>query len=685
LLEKHSYTKIKKSIKIRILLQFLVKGGRLSDLGTVKFMTIENMKATSFKDTIIEDWQERAAASLKGKPIESLYTNTYEDITLKPLYTKGDLPSEMGGELPGQPDYRRGIHSLGYQSESWHIANRVFYSDIEELKGKLDNVLSKGQTAISFEVKPELFSDNRALVSFICSFKNKYPLSVDAGFLQAPLLAALAIGSKDAGGAEGFVAADPVAEASLIGGLPLEENEFFTQWSRVLEEAAEQLPEVKTVLINTVPYHNSGANAVQELAIAVSTGVYLLNKLLDNGWDIKKALSKFVFHFSIGSNFFMETAKLRAARLLWSKTAEAFGAELEDRKMVISAETSKFTKTIFDPYVNMLRAGNEAFAAVLGGIQYLHTGSFDEPAGTANSFSERVARNTQLVLKSEAHLEKVADPAGGSWYVESLTKELAEKAWELFLEIDGKGGIYETMKSGWLQEQIAETQEKRQQDIATRKKSMIGTNVYANLSDNISEPVVKESKRYYMIDSLDAIIGKIKSEITLKDSLREVKPSFVPLKLTRLAEPYEELRFKSKKLEKKGVNPIVGLICLGELKKHKARADFITGLLSAGGIHAERSGEVDTISAAIEFINSSNARQFVICGDQSAYNSFGPELVQEITREHDVKLYLAGIPDEKQSEWKTSGIQEFLHVRSNALQNLSAMLQEMEVGTNAKA
>lgn len=651
-------------------------------------MTIDNMKATSFKDATFEDWQEKAAASLKGKPIDSLYTNTYEDITLKPLYTKGDLPSEMGGELPGQPDYRRGIHSLGYQSESWHIANRLFYSNVGELKGKLDNALSKGQTAISFEVKPELFSDNRALVSFISSFKNKYPISLDAGFLQTPLLAALAIAGKESGSAEelsGFAGADPVAEAVLVGGLPAEENEFFMQWSKVLKEAADQLPEVKTVLINTVPYHNSGANAVQELAMAVSTGVYLLNKLLDNGWELKKALSKIVFHFAIGSNFFMETAKLRAARLLWSKISEAFGAEDEDRKMVLSAETSQFTKTIFDPYVNMLRTGNEAFAAVLGGIQYLHTASFDEPAGTANSFSERVARNTQLVLKSEAHLEKITDPAGGSWYVESLTKELAEKAWELFLEIEGKGGIYETMKSGWLQEQIAETQEKRQQDIATRKKSMIGTNVYANLSDNISEPVVKESKRYYMIGSLDAIIGKIKSESTLKDSLREVKPSFVPLKLTRLAEPYEELRFKSKKLEKKGVEPIVGLICLGELKKHKARADFISGLLSAGGIHAERSGEVDTISAAIEFINSSDTRQFVICGDQSAYNSFGPELAQKLAREKDVRLYLAGIPDENQSEWKAAGIQEFLHVRSNALQNLSTILQEMEVGANAKA
>lgn len=651
-------------------------------------MTIDNMKATSFKDATFEDWQEKAAASLKGKPIESLYTNTYENITLKPLYTIGDLPKGLAGELPGQPDYRRGIHSLGYQSESWHIANRLFYTNAGELKEKLDIALSKGQTAISFEVKPELFADQRALVSLFSSFNNKYPLSLDAGLLQTPLLAALAAAAKEDGNTEqfsGFAAADPVAAASLTGGLPTAENEFFANWAKVLEEAQQQLPGVRTVLVNSVPYHNSGANVVQELAIAVATGVYLLQKLLDNGWELKKALSKFVFQFAIGSNFFMETAKLRAARLLWSKTAEAFGSGPEERKMVISAETSKFTKTIFDPYVNMLRAGNEAFAAVIGGIQYLHTGSFDEPAGTGNLFSERVARNTQLVLKSEAHLEKVADPAGGSWYVESLTKELAEKAWELFIEIDYKGGIYETLKSGWLQAQIAQTAEDREKDIAARKKSIIGTNVYANLSDDISHPAIQERKSLYMIDSLDAAISKIDADSSLSESFKEIEPTFTPLKLKRLAEPYEELRFRAKNLQDKGVEPLVGLICLGELKKHKARADFISGLLSAGGIHAERSGEVDSISAAIDFINSSEARQFVICGDQSSYNSFGPNLAQEITREHEVKLYLAGIPDDEQNEWKTAGIQEFLHIRSNSLQTLSSMLQEMEVDTNAKA
>jgi methylmalonyl-CoA mutase len=653
-------------------------------------MTIEKMKATMFNQASFEDWQEKASASLKGKPIDTLYTNTYENVTLKPLYTKEDYPAELTGGYPGQPDYRRGIQQLGYQSGSWHIANRIFYSNLAELKDKMDLVLTKGQTVISFEVTPEIFADNQALVSFFSSYKNEYPISLNAGTLQTPLLAALAIANRAArseGKLSGFVAADPIAEASLNGGLPKEENEFFSEWAKMLEEARLELPGLKTVMVNTSPYHNSGANAVQELAAAVAAGVYLVQKLIDNGWELKKALSKMVFHFSIGSNFFMETAKLRAARLLWSKTAEAFGSDKEDQKMVISAETSKFTKTIYDPYVNMLRTGNEAFSAVLGGIQYLHTGSFDEALGAANAFSERVARNTQLILKSEAHLEKVADPAGGSWYIESLTKELAEKAWNLFLEIDSRGGMYETLKTGWLQEQFALTADIRKQDIFKRKKSIIGTNVYANLSEDIREPVTHGRNRKHMDGTLANSMNVMLSDLPIDINFIEIKSNFTALEVKRLAEPYEELRFRADRLENEiGEKPTVGLICLGELKSHKARADFITGLLAAGGIHAERSGEIDNPSAAVDFIRSSSARQFVICGDNPGYESFGPELAQEITAQHSaVKLYLAGIPKEREIQWKTAGITEFLHVRSNAYQILSTMLHDMEVGVDAKA
>jgi methylmalonyl-CoA mutase len=655
-------------------------------------MAIENMKATNFKNASLEDWQEKASASLKGKPLDTLYTSTYEDITLKPLYTKEDILDDMVNDLPGQEDFRRGINPLGYQSNPWQIANRIAYGNLDELEEKITAALAKGQTAISFEMKPALFEDNSKLITFMAKFNSSHPYSINAGYLQVPLLAALIHASNEDGGSSnstGFIAADPVAVASLAGGFYKEEELFFREWSKVIEEANRHLPELKTVLVNTSPYHNSGANAVQELAVALSTGIYLLQKLIEEGWELKKALSKMVFHFSVGSNFFMETAKLRAARLLWNKTVKAYGAAEEEGKMVISAETSMFTKTIFDPYVNMLRSGNEAFAAVLGGIQYLHTGTFDEPSGHTSSFSERAARNTQLILKSEAHLEKVADPAGGSWYIESITRELAEKSWELFLEIDSKGGILEVLKNGWLQEQITQTAEVRKQDIYNRKKSIIGTNVYANLSEHFSEPVHSVSEKVYFGLSLADTLARLSEGEQISESMIEMnnESMFPPITPKRLAEPFEKLRFRSKKLAiDSGAEPLIGLICLGDLKKHKARADFIEGMLAAGGIRSGRSGEINDLEAVNEFINSQNIRQYVICGDGSDYTVLGSEFAEKIKNHHpEAKFYLAGFPEENQANWKAAGIEDFIHLRSDAYQILSSMLREMEVTSHAKA
>lgn len=656
-------------------------------------MTIENMKATSFKNASMKDWEEKATASLKGKPVESLNTHTYEKIVLKPLYTNEDVLADVAGEYPGVPDFRRGIEPLGYQSKTWHVANRLSYRTMDELQEKMNHALSSGQTAISFPVKPVLFTETEKLASFFANLANRYPVSIDAGYLQAPVLAALILANRESGSAEtlyGYAAADPVAEAAAAGVLPASEEDYFKEWSGILDEANRELPELRTVLVNTAPYHNNGANAVQELAVAISTGAFLLQKLLENGWELKTALSKMVFHFAIGSQFFMETAKLRAARLLWDKTAEAFGAMAEDRKMVISAETSMFTKTVFDPYVNLLRTGNEAFAAVLGGIQYLHTGTFDEASEKADSFSERIARNTQLILKSEAHLERVADPAGGSWYIETLTKELAEKAWDLFLEIDKKGGILQALQAGWLQEELAKTAEAREKDISTRRKSIIGTNVYANLSERIDEPEDQKKERVFFPGKLFAVLDKMSAGGSMIDSMEELHSEavFAPLNISRLAVPYENLRFQALRLqERTGSEPSVGLICLGELKKHKARADFISGMLAAGGINANRSGEVHDLSSADEYIRSHNFKQYVICGDQEDYSEFGHEFAAEMKKNHpDATLYLAGLPEQSEAEmWKAAGIEDFIHLRSDAYQILNSLLQELEVYLDAKA
>ena len=228
----------------------------------------------------------------------------------------------------------------------------------------------------------------------------------------------------------------------------------------------------------------------------------------------------------------MELSKLRAARIIWSKVTQLYGADPSLQGMHISAETSVFTKTIFDPHVNLLRAGNEAFAAVLGGIQYLHIMPYDNLTGSS-SFSERIARNIHLVLKEESHLKRVVDPAGGSWYIEDLTTQLAERAWVLFQQIEAKGGILEALKTNWLQNDIDEVYEKRNKDVQTGKQNIIGTTIYKKVNEKVP------------------LIIKNNEEMDLEQGMKiEAIPS------RRLSEPFEILQKNGENLESgKGGDP----------------------------------------------------------------------------------------------------------------------------------
>ncbi|NMD70213.1 methylmalonyl-CoA mutase [Bacillus sp. DNRA2] len=610
-------------------------------------MSMNEMKSIAFPPVSTDEWKQKAEESLKGKSVESLSRSTYEDIKLKPLYTKEDLENKVVSEIPGFEDYRRGMNPLGYATNEWKVAQTIPAGNVEEMKELLITSFQKGQTAISFELSEKVLLE---IPNIIADVFAAYPFSVNAKHYQADLLTLVQQMAEESGKTEevsGFIGLDPVAVAAESGS---DIDTAYDQWVKTISYSADKLPNLKTILVDTTPYHNGGANAVQELAISLATGVEHIERLSERGLSIDAILDKMVFKFAIGSNFFMEMAKLRAARLLWSKLTEAYAVAPQLRKLVISAETSQFTKTKYDPYVNLLRAGNEAFAAILGGIQYLHVSPFNEPEGKANAFSDRIARNTQLVLKEEAHLKNVVDPAGGSWYIESLTNELAEKAWALFLDIDAKGGVVSALRSNWLQEQIKAVNEKRQKDIFTRKQSIIGTNIYANLAE---EPLQVE-----------------------QNSAAKQDGSFLTIPQNRLAQPYEALRGRAEQLKNEAK---LGLLCLGELKQHKARADFITGFVAPGGVKTVKSDGVDSLEAAAAFVDGTQLSHFCLCGSNDQYNEFGPELVAKLKTQYPTAtFYLAGAP-ENEAEWQNAGISQVITVKSNCYQTLAQLLDELEV------
>ncbi|WP_225230385.1 methylmalonyl-CoA mutase subunit beta [Cytobacillus stercorigallinarum] len=585
------------------------------------------MRNETFAKPTLNDWQEKAKESLKGGSIDRLSTVTYEGIKLKPLYSREDLPSPIQHTLPGSSDFRRGYSSSGYLEEEWYISQRLSSTSAKEVKRQLLEELNKGQSAVS--LNPDLYKLSE--VEEIVEGLEEYPLCLMTENSLLDLYKT--IGQQNW---KGFIGKDPLASLMKAS------KGYDHDWLEAIVQAKKSSPQLKTILIQTTIYHELGANAVQELAIAIASAVSHIERLLSEDFSIEEIVDKVVFHFAIGAHFFTEISKLRAAKILWYKVLEAYGLNEENMNMTISAQTSPYTKTLYDPYVNLLRAGNEAFAAILGGINYLHVSPFDEPSEDSSLTANRIARNTQLILREEAHLNKVVDPAGGSYYIESMTNQIAERAWDLFLAIEDQGGMEVAIETAWIQEQITHVQKKRLSDIFTRKQSIIGTNKYANL------------------DELP-----LKNAVTLGN---------------RLSIPYEKLRYQVETMKANGVDTQVGLLCLGDLKKHKARMDFVTGFLAPGGIRSHIIPIIHTENLK-EQIENNPFSHYVICGANDQYDDSLLTAAKIIMAEkqREFKLYLAGQPTvEEQKRWKEAGVTEFFHMKSDCYHILSTIVEDWE-------
>lgn len=617
---------------------------------------VNKMQNAFFPPVDYETWRKETEKSLKGKPIEQLYTNTYEKITLKPIYTKRDIQQlPHVNEIPGFDSRVRGTQKLGYSHKSWFNSQEIDAISVNEFNSKVKYALANGQTMIHFYVKDGI-KENRGLSilnieDIVTAFDgiplDSIPLLVHTNYNAVPLLTLLSRYSHKKNLSlqliKGTVGMDPLGVLAKEGELSQPLPELFDCMAETLRWTNENASQLRTIIVSGNPYHNGGANAVQELAFTFATAVEYINELIKRGYSINEITPRMTFFFSVGSNVFMEISKLRAAKILWSSIIGAFGGDIDQAKMNIHARTSAFTKTVNDPYVNMLRSATEAFTAIIGGIDSLHVSSFDEPIRSSDSFSSRIARNTQSVLQEESHLHRVIDPAGGSWYVETLTNEIAEKAWELFKVIEAKGGMLQSLESGFIQEEISNVLGERLKNVNMRNDKIVGTNVYANINE---KPLT---------DSLT-----IRKSSSIKDDLVKThKNSIRIVPQVRLSEDFEELRRAAAAFAKNtGESPKVGLINLGTIPAHKARADFISGFFEAGGFKVVKNDGYETISEAVEGSIKLNVTTFVFCGSDELYQ----EMIEGICKglqgnNPSIRLYVAGRSHKEQEEaWKQAGI-----------------------------
>ncbi|MEH7388236.1 methylmalonyl-CoA mutase subunit beta [Bacillus sp. JJ1521] len=620
----------------------------------------------TFPSIDYKTWEQEAEKTLKGKPIEKLHKQTYEKITLKPIYTKDDVQQiPFLKDMPGEGSKVRGSKLTGYVNQPWHVSQELDVKTPGDFNTALKEALQNGQTMIHFKVQTQyspnkglqLHTDEDIAKAFDGISLSDTPVIIDAGIdLVAFLSLFHSFANTDS--ISGTIGMDPLAILVEQGQLSIKPEAAYDQLAQSVKWAMENQPNVRTILVKGDPYQNGGANAVQELSFTLGTGIEYMSELLERGLTVDEIAQHMTFSFSIGSNIFMEIAKLRAAKILWTTIIEAYGGNEDSTKMHIHARTSAFTKTIHDPYVNMLRSTTEAFSAIVGGIDSLHVSPFDEPSKESDSFSRRIARNTQSILREESFLNKVIDPAGGSWYVEALTNELAENAWELLNEIESQGGMLEALKAGTVQKSISSVLQERQKNVSHRKDKIVGTNMYAN---NQEKPMVS-TKTKDIYKSKDAAI-----------SIKKISP-------VRISEGFEQLRRASESfLQDNGERPKVGLLNLGPIPEHKPRADFITGFFEAGGYQVLKNDGYAKAEDVIAGARAMNLNVYIFCGKDDSYKEMVTEICSELKKTNpDLRFFIAG-KQENEEVYRNVGINDFIHIGTDCFAFLHQLQQEMGV------
>jgi len=676
-----------------------------------------------------EEWKQGAIKDLRGKSFEGeLFTNTYEEIKLKPIYTKKDLNNVVHARgLPGFGYFCRGTRIDGYIKNSWDICQEIPVFSAEEFNAILKHDLQRGQTAVflmpdlAFQLGKDVdkvgsddIGRGGISISHLNDFLNvlsgidleKNPIYLNAGFSSLTAIMMLTAyvwkEKKNANNIRGCIEGDPLGFLIREGKLPISIQQAFDQMEWSIRWAKKHFPQLKTVGVNTITYHHSGANAVQELAFAMASAVEYINQLQKKNLVIDDIAQNIRFSFGAGPFFFMEIAKFRAARILWSRIVSEYGGKIESQKINIHARTSNYNQSFYDPHVNMLRATTESLSAIIGGIDSLHTSTFNESFTQPDEFSRRIARNTQLILEKEVHLRSPIDPSGGSYYIETLTSDLGQKAWFLFQEIEKMGGMFKAIHKEFPQKKIAEVVAKKNKDITSRKTVLVGTNMYANIHEKIINFPAAPSEEFkverrenlktfkYSRDTqthtqglkvlshsietgkieiiragTDALLrGATVGEVAeLLNNGQKNSVLIKKMNVYRLPQIFEALRSKVEHYsEKNGSKPKIFLALWGELPQYQARADFSRGFFEVAGCEVTDSSGLtefnDIIQAATEF----RAQIVVFCSSDDQYPMIVPEIIGKFKKKSpEIIFVVAGKLQKKDLFSENVKIQEFIY------------------------
>ena len=683
-----------------------------------------------------EEWKAACEALLKGAPFEKkMFTKTYEGITFDPMYTRKHTEDILPkGVMPGMGDYLRGVDAAGYIGKPWGIAQACDETLPAENNELLRHEHDKGATIYHIVLdtasrtgvdarQAEAVGDTGTSVTTVEDMHvlltgldlAKFPLYVYAGANAVPLLALVAAARRASGEdmaeVHGIVGADPIGALAADGKLPASLDAHYDSLAAAARWATVNAPHLRTVFVRSDVYSNGGANDVQEVASVLATATAYLRALCERGLTIDEAASQISFAFSMGANFFLQIAKLRAVRPLWAQIVGAFGGSAEAQKMRIHARPALFFKTIYDPYVNMLRNTTEIFSGVVGGIDSFESAPFDEPIRKGDEFSRRIARNVQIMLQEEFGLLQPIDPAGGSWAVETLTRQMKEKIWAEFQRIEKEGGIVAALRAGSLQESVAAVLAARFKNADLRRDRIVGNNMYPNMTETLLETRAEDTAALkaqrtadidaYLSDidvkhlgealaslrqahSVDNAVEAALAGATIAELMTAVTEGDGAETVTAIAphrwsERFEALRQRTEEYKaEKNDNVKIFLANMGPIPQHKARADFTTGFLQVGAFEVLGNDGFKTVEEAADAARASGADAVVICSTDATYPEIVPALAPKL---HEVlpkaRVFLAGAaPKDLLETYKEAGIDEYISVRANCYEILESLQKQ---------
>lgn len=600
-----------------------------------------------------QEWLDKIEVDLKGADFQKrLVWRTNEGFNVQPFYRREDVEKlQTPLSLPGEYPFVRGNKK---HDNEWYVRQNIVAASAKEANQKALDVLNKGVTSLGFRIPGNEVSKDYVATLLDGIFCDCVELNFSTCKRHSVELAEILVDYFQEKGydKEKIVASidwDPIEKIVVKG----KDTEALLQYAKTLVETVKDYPHFRVISVNTVALNNAGAYIVQELGYALAWGAEYLQQLVEAGVEPTLAARKIKFNMGISENYFMEIAKFRAARLLWADIVKQFEPVCDCAcKMIVNAETSRYNMTLFDAYVNMLRSQTETMSAALAGVHSIVVTPFDAAYETPNEFSERIARNQQLLLKEECHFATVVDPSAGSYYIEELTTSLANEAWKIFLAVEEQGGFLAAVKAGTVQDDINATNDKRHLHAAQRREFILGTNQFPNFIEKSDgkEPLVKQC----CCKSQEETVYKTISQ-------------------ARLSADFEALRLRTEKAEKQ---PVAFMLTIGNLVWRQARAQFSTNFLACAGYKVIDNLGFKTVEEGVDEALKAGADIVVICSSDDEYAEYAVPAYKYL--DNRALFVVAGAPA-CADELKAAGIENFIHVKVNQLETLKMFNEKLGI------